>query len=288
MPARSPKVKTYRVLPAPSGQGPAAKPPATLPVQEGRRRRPAGSGAPLPFRGPPGSWVEPQDEHDPEDLAESIYVGGPAPDEDPDPAEPEGSGRPSRTRRKTDALAAQRLGEALLELPLARLKALDLPERAFDAIVMAQKTKSFEGRRRQLQYVGKIMRGLDLDPLEEAVAAHQLGRARETLALHRAERWRTELLASDEAFDRWAAEHPASDLHRLRALVRKARQEAEDRPDTTRAGTAPRQGRSYRELFNWLRDRLASAVNAAAAGRPAGAAVRPQAAEDEGQDEPAD
>ena len=69
---------------------------------------------------------------------ESINVGGPAPDEDPGPAEPEGSGRPSRTRRKTDALAAQRLGEALLELPLARLKALDLPERAFDAIVMAQ------------------------------------------------------------------------------------------------------------------------------------------------------
>ncbi|MBL0719896.1 DUF615 domain-containing protein [Piscinibacter sp. Jin2] len=217
-----------------------------------------------------------------------MYVGGPAPDEDEGPVEPEGSGRPSRTRRKTDALAAQRLGEALLELPLVRLKALDLPERAFDAIVMAQKTKSFEGRRRQLQYVGKIMRGLDLDPLEEAVAAHQLGRARETLALHRAERWRTELLASDEAFDRWSAEHPASDLHRLRALIRKARQEAEDRPDTTRAGTAPRQGRSYRELFNWLRDRLASAVNAAAAGRPAGAAVRPQEAEDKGRDEPAD
>lgn len=289
MPARSPKVKTYRVLPAPSGQGPAAKPPATLPVQEGRRRRPAGSGAPLPFRGPPGSWVEPEDEHDPEGLAESIYVGGPAPDAEPEPLGPDGFTRPSRTRRKADAEAAQRLGEALLDLPLARLQALNLPERAFDAIVMAQKTRSFEGRRRQLQYVGKIMRGLELDPLEEAVAAHQLGRARETLALHRAERWRAELLADDEALARWAAEHPGTDLPRLRALVRKARQEAEERPDTTRAGTAPRQGRSYRELFGWLRDRLVSAVNAAAAGRPAGSTppvTSPQ--EEDAQDEPAD
>lgn len=287
VPARSPKVKTYRVLPAPSGQAGDTLPPRPGPVQQGRRRRPAGSGAPLPFRGPPETWADgPALPDDPEDLAESVYVGGPAPAAEAGPAEAEGFSRPSRTRRKADAQAAQRLGEALMELPLARLQALKLPERAVDAIVTLQKTRSFEGRRRQLQYVGKIMRGLDLDPLEEAVAAHQLGRARETLALHRAERWRAELLADDEALDRWAAEHPGSDLTRLRALVQKARQEAEDRPDTTRAGTAPRQGRSQRELFAWLRDRLAAAVNAAAAGRPASSAPRP--VEDEGRDEPAD
>lgn len=287
VPARSPKVKTYRVLPAPSGQPGGATPPAPGPVQQGRRRRPAGSGAPLPFRGPPETWAD-EPEHDPDDLAESVDVGGPAPAAEAGPVGADEGRRPSRTRRKADAEAAQRLGEALLELPAARLKALNLPERAHDAIVTAQKTRSFEGRRRQLQYVGKIMRGLDLDPLEEAVAAHQLGRARETLALHRAERWRAELMAEDEALQRWAVEHPGSDLTRLRALVQKARQEAQDRPDTTRAGTAPRQGRSYRELFAWLRDRLAAAMGAAAAGRPAGAALRPGDADDEGRDEPAD
>jgi ribosome-associated protein len=74
-----------------------------------------------------------------------------------------------------------------------------------------------------------------------------LGSARAALALHRAERWRTELLASDEAATRWGAEHPQSDLQQLRQLVRSARRDAVATPEL-------RSGRAYREMFRFIRE----------------------------------
>ncbi len=165
--------------------------------------------------------------------------------------------RPSKTRRKQQAHDLQTLGEELVELPPSRLKDLVMPEGLRDAIAQYRRTKSFEGKRRQLQYVGKQMRFADEAPLREAVDAFKLGSAKDTLLLHEVERQRDELVASDDALTRWAANFPGSDLQRLRSLVRAARKDAASAPEQ-------RNGRVYRELFQFIKPWLGSA-----AGQPA-------------------
>jgi ribosome-associated protein len=187
--------------------------------------------------------------------------GRPAPD-DLDPPEldtaPEGADaapsaedfglgdRPSKTRRKKESHDLQALGEALVEMPDNRLVDLPMPEILLDAIQAYRRTKSHEGRRRQMQYIGKLMRRADPEPLREAVAAMQLGQAKDALALHQAEHWRVVLVADDNALERWAAEHPGSDLQQLRSLVRAARKDAAAAPEQ-------RSGRAFRELFKFIR-----------------------------------
>ena len=165
--------------------------------------------------------------------------------------------RPSKTAQKKAMHELQSLGEALMALPDARIDAIGLPESLREAVRAAQRTKSFEGRRRQIQYLGKLMRKADADPIREAVAAFQLGHAKDALALHQAERWRAELLADDEALTRWSREHPASDLQQLRSLIRNARKDVTPEP----AGAAPRHGRAYRELFQFVRAALNEDTN---------------------------
>lgn len=154
--------------------------------------------------------------------------------------------RPSKSARKREAHDQQALGEALAALPEPALASVAMPEALRDALAELRRTRSHEGRRRQLQYIGKLMRQADLGPLREAVAAAQLGRAHDALALHRAEHWRAELVAHDDAVTRWIAEHPNTDVPRLRALIRAARQEAVRAP-------GERHGRSWRELFQFLK-----------------------------------
>jgi ribosome-associated protein len=160
-------------------------------------------------------------------------------------------GRPSKTQLKQQSHDLQALGEDLVALPESRLAAIELPERLRDAIHEYRRTRSHEGRRRQMQYIGKLMRGADDAPLREAVAAYKLGGARDALKLHEAEAWRAELLRDDDALTRWVAEHPDSDLQRLRSLLRAARAEA--RPEAG-AGVGTRQSRSFRELFQFIRE----------------------------------
>lgn len=156
-------------------------------------------------------------------------------------------GRPSKTRRKAESHEAQSLGEALLDLSEAALADLDLGEPLLDALRDARRMRSHEARRRQMQLVGKLMRSLDIEPIRQAVAERQLGPARDSLALHRAERWRAELLADDAATTRFGSAHRTADLQRLRTLVRNARKDA--------ASTAEqRSGRSFRELFRFIRE----------------------------------
>ena len=154
--------------------------------------------------------------------------------------------RPSKTQLKKASHELQDLGEALVEMPEDRLVGLEMDESLRDAIHQYRRTRSHEGRRRQMQYIGKLMRRADVEPLREAVAALQLGRAKDALALHEAERWRTELIAADDALERWTAAHPGSDLQQLRSLVRAARKDAALTPEQ-------RSGRAYRELFKFIR-----------------------------------
>ena len=162
---------------------------------------------------------------------------------------PDGVEAPSKTRLKHQAHELQKLGMALADLSDARLERLQLPERLLDALLQYRQTRSHEGRRRQLQYVGKLMRDVDAGPLHEAVAQATLGSARDTLLLHEAERWRDALMADDEAITRWLQAHADCDAQRLRSLVRAARREAALPPER-------RNSRSHRELFRFIRPLL--------------------------------
>jgi ribosome-associated protein len=168
----------------------------------------------------------------------------------PSPADDE---RPSKTRLKQQAHELQSLGEALIALSDDRLAAMPISETLLDALREARRVRSHEGRRRHLQYVGKLMRQAPeeaIDALRDALSALQLGGAQDTLALHRAERWRAELIADDEAATRWLASHPDADAQRLRSLVRAARRDAATPAEQ-------RHGRAYRELFQFLKQAMA-------------------------------
>ena len=154
--------------------------------------------------------------------------------------------RPSKTQMKKASHDLQELGEAVVALPDDRLDGLPIDEPLRDAIVEYKRTRTHEGKRRQMQYIGKLMRRADPEPLREAVAAMALGRAKDALALHEAEHWRAELIASDDALTRWTAKYPESDLQQLRSLIRAARKDAAAIPEQ-------RSGKAYRELFKFIR-----------------------------------
>ena len=168
------------------------------------------------------------------------------PDDGAESVAPRFSTRPSKTQRKSDSHELQALGEALAELPADRLDALPLSETLLEAVRASKRTRTHEGRRRQMQYIGKLMRGADAESIREAVAEMQLGRARDSLALHQAERSRAELIASDAAATSWIERHPEADAQRLRSLVRSARKDAA-------LVAEQRSGRAYRELFQFIR-----------------------------------
>ena len=155
--------------------------------------------------------------------------------------------RPSKTRLKQDSHELQDLGAALVELPASRLDGLAVPEPLLDAVREYKRTRSFEGRRRPMQYIGKLMRRADTEPIRQAVTDMQLGRAKDSLELHQAERWRAELIEADDALTRWTAEHPQTDVQQLRSLVRSARKDAALVPEK-------RSGRAYRELFQFIKE----------------------------------
>lgn len=154
--------------------------------------------------------------------------------------------RPSKTQRKKASHELQHLGEALVALPADRVDALPLAESLLDAVREYKRTRTHEGKRRQMQYIGKLMRGADIEPIRQAVTDMQLGRAKDSLALHRAEQARAEMLASDDAVTRWIAAHPGADVQPLRTLIRNARKDAALVPEQ-------RSGRAYRELFQYIK-----------------------------------
>lgn len=153
---------------------------------------------------------------------------------------------PSRSQLKREADALQKLGQELLELPDSRLDAIGMDEALRQALREAKKITAHGGRKRQLQYIGKLMRQVDAEPLAEAVAAFKLGHAHDQLRLHRLEALREELLASDEALQRYISEHPGVDVQQLRSLLRSARKDAAANPEA-------RSGRGFRELFQFLK-----------------------------------
>ena len=168
-------------------------------------------------------------------------------------------GEPSKTELKKESTELQKLGEALLALRAELFARLDLPEGLHAALDELRRITNFEGRRRQLQYVGKLMRQLEPDTLQairDALEEQRSGSAQQTLALHAAEKWRDDLVARDEALQEWLSAHPETDAQQLRALVRQARKDGAPTADEVSKGQAPRRGRAFREIFQIVRDQL--------------------------------
>jgi ribosome-associated protein len=168
-------------------------------------------------------------------------------------------GEPSRTELKKESAELQKLGEALLTLRGDLYERLDLPESLHTGLEELRRITNFEGRRRQSQYVGKLMRQLEpqtLQAIRDALEEQRSGSAQQTLALHAAEKWRDDLIASDDAVQAWIAAHPDTDTQQLRALVRQARKDAAPTRDEVARGEAPRRSRAYREIFQIVRDIL--------------------------------
>ena len=178
-------------------------------------------------------------------------------------AELKGTTEASRTDLKRESTALQKLGESLLTLRADLLERLALPEKLTDALAEARRITNFEGKRRQMQFVGKLMRKLDDDAvaaIQAALEEQHSGSAAEKLALHQAEHWRDRLIAGDEALAPWMQQFPDTDTQQLRALIRQARKDAppEDKAAVSQ-GLAPRKGRAFRELFQLVREQMGAA-----------------------------
>jgi ribosome-associated protein len=150
--------------------------------------------------------------------------------------------RQSKTRRKEEMTALQALGEALLRVGPARRAELALPERLKEALDAAQRITQREARRRQLQFIGRLMRDVDAAPIRARLAQWADAPNAEKARLHAVERWRTRLLSETGSLEALCAEQSAADRTQLAALVASVHAE--------RAHAQP--PRAFRELFRAL------------------------------------
>ncbi len=164
--------------------------------------------------------------------------------------------RPSKSQLKREMTALQKLGAELIAEPRDRVKRVPMPEDVRDAILECQLIKDHEGRRRQLQFVGKKMRSLDADEIAAIQKTLDSWRGlskADTAAMHALEKRRDKLLSDDGALTELAKQYPEVDVQQLRALIRNARKEqAENKPP-----------KAYREIFQILKQLQAAASGAA-------------------------
>lgn len=176
-------------------------------------------------------------------------------------AELKGTHEASKTDLKRESTDLQKLGEALLTLRGDLLADLPLPDKLRDAVAEARRITNFEGKRRQMQYIGKLMRGQDeatLQLVRDALEEQRKGSAGEALALHQAEKWRDDLIGNEGALEQWLSAHPQTDTQQLRALIRQARKDVQPDQESVSKGLAPRQGRAYREIFQLVKEQLSA------------------------------
>ncbi|MGI9218315.1 MAG: ribosome biogenesis factor YjgA [Hydrogenophaga sp.] len=168
----------------------------------------------------------------------------------------------SKTDLKKHSDHLQALGESLLTLRrdlMAQLREQheDISDKLIDALVEAKRITNFEGKRRQMQFIGKLMRKLDdgtIAAIEAALEEQRKPSAQATLALHQAELWRDRLIADDDALTTWLQSAPDTDVQQLRTLIRQARKDAQ--AVTERPGEAQRHGKAYRDIFQMVRTAL--------------------------------
>ncbi len=150
----------------------------------------------------------------------------------------------SKSQRKREMTALQDMGAELVKLSRARLEKFDLPDNLLSAILEAQRLTSHGAIRRQMQFIGKVMRDVDIEPIAEHLAAVRGESAAAKAEFHALERWRTRLIENDQALTEWLSQHPDCDAQQIRQLIRNARKEESE-------GKPPK---SSRALFRLLRD----------------------------------
>jgi ribosome-associated protein len=163
---------------------------------------------------------------------------------------------PSKSQRKRESTALQDLGAELVELSADRLKKIDMPENLRDALRDAQRITSHGAKRRQMQLIGKIMRNVEIEPLQSALDEVKGISTAANIRQHKLERLRTDLLANEAAFGDLARDYPGADIQRLRQLRRNALKETEQQKPP----------RAYRELFRELRDLVEAAEKVGVGG----------------------
>jgi ribosome-associated protein len=175
-----------------------------------------------------------------------MKVFHPNPDHDSLPPSQDDAAEPqSKSSRKREMLSLQELGAQLLALSPGQLEKIPVPAELLAAIAEARRlTRKNEALRRQMQYIGKLMRSVDPEPIRARLAALRGQSAGEIARQHRLERLREELLAEERTVEKIASEWPRVDIQRLRALRRNALKEREQR----------RPPRAYREIFKVLRE----------------------------------
>ena len=155
--------------------------------------------------------------------------------------------RPSKSQLKRESTALQKLGEELVAEARDRVQRVPMPEDVREAILECQQIKDHEGRRRQMQYVGKKMRTLDADEvaaIQRTLDGWRGASKADTAALHALERRREKLLKDDSALADLLQQYPDLDIQHMRTLIRNARKEqAENKPP-----------KAYREIFQILKE----------------------------------
>lgn len=150
----------------------------------------------------------------------------------------------SKTKRKQAMNELQDMGGELVKLGNSRLAELNLPEELLTAVLDAKRITSNSATRRQIQYIGRLMRDIDPAPIKAKLDAWSGNSKAEAARFHRLERWRERLLADESALSEFIGEYPATDAQQIRTLVRNARREAE----------ASKPPKSSRALFKLLKE----------------------------------
>lgn len=129
----------------------------------------------------------------------------------------------SRTKKKQEALTLQKLGEQLVSLSARQMKEIHVPTEVLHAVNFAKKLKSHGARRRQLQYIGALMRNVDPEPIQNALQRLEQGYLKRSEAFEATEKWRKALMAGDDSkIDDFLSRFPAADRKRLTHIVREA------------------------------------------------------------------
>lgn len=150
----------------------------------------------------------------------------------------------SKSQRKRDAEAAQQLGKNILALSHDDQNSIDLPENLSNALDDARRIKKNSALKRQLQYIGKLMRHIDLEPIQEQYDKLVNHYGKDIKELHRLENWRDRLLVDgDKALEDLVNEAPNTDRQHLRQLIRQSAKE-------TNLNKPPK---SAREIFKYLK-----------------------------------
>lgn len=158
--------------------------------------------------------------------------------------------KPSKTQRKQVMADLQALGERMVELNEGQIATIEMPDFLREAVLEARAIKSHEGRRRQMQYIGKLMRDVDPAPIREKISQWDGQSASNVAHEHAIVRWRERLLSEENAITEFARAYPGADIQQLRALVRNANAER----------TAGKPPKSFRELFKRVREIMDVAV----------------------------